>query len=476
MKHSAVLLFLFCLAQLRAQNSMATLAGMSTDTSWFHFSKAEFNSPVSEFAIVPYADGFVFTTARSNDLAVRYFSGDSSQPLLDLYYVSKTDSGGFSRPVAFSEQVNSPSNNEGPAAFTAEGDYMVLTRNTTDHQMLALYESHNQRKGWSKPLLLPFCDRAYNYVHPGFCAGDSILFFASDMHGGYGGMDIYFVKRRNGEWLAPVNAGRKINSGADEVFPFCSVSGNFYFSSNRTGGQGGLDLYVLSFEDSAFVPASALDSPMNSPADDFSIWISANETEGFISSNRNNRASDDDIYSFRYEWPSVQKMDTLVKVELCFTFFEETTSNTGDTSMMKYIWTFSDGDVRCGSELSKCFDTTGEYKIHLTVRDSSGGDVLISETEYDFVISQPNYVSLQAPDSVSVHEAFSVNTVYSHIEGYEIQEVYGDFGNGKRGQGRSVIHRYHRAGNYYPKIYFLVKNKESGATESRCVVKHVIVY
>lgn len=476
MKNVVVILFLFTLVKLPAQNNTAKLPGLSADTSWFDFRKADFNSPISEFGIVPYNDGYVFTTARTNDLAVRYFSSDTSQPLLDLYYVHKSDSDSFSKPVPFSEQVNSRSNNEGPGTFTNEGSYMVLTGNSPDHQVLALYASQQERKIWSKPQMLPFCEREFNYVHPSFCTGDSILFFASDMRGGFGGMDIYFVKCTNGQWLTPVNAGAKINSPADEVFPFCSASGNLYFSSKRDGGLGGLDLYVLSLEDSAYLPATALVTPLNSAADDFGLWISTDNTEGFISSNRNNRKSDDDIYAFRYEWPSVQKVDTLIRAALCYSFFEEATTRSGDTAMMKYIWVFSDGEVGYGYAMLKCFDTTGAYGIHLTIRDSAGGDVVISEREYDFEIVEPNYVSFQAPDSVKIHQQFSINTGMAELKGYEIQNVFYDFGNGHRGEGKNVTHQYHQPGSYYPKVYFLAKNRETGTTESRCVVKHIIIY
>src|SRR5687767_12976244 len=126
MKRHCVILFLFALVNVPAQNNVAALPGISSDTAWFNFGKADFNSAISEFGIVPYADGYVFATARTNDLAVRFFSSDTSKPLLDLYYVRKSDTDGFSQPVPFSEQVNSRANNEGPGTFAGEGTYMVL--------------------------------------------------------------------------------------------------------------------------------------------------------------------------------------------------------------------------------------------------------------------------------------------------------------------------------------------------------------
>jgi hypothetical protein len=470
-----ILLFLSAMP-LCAQRNAALLVGMNTDTSWFSYRKPAFNSSVSDFGVTKCGNGYVFSSSRCDRFAVRYFNSNKDAPLLDLYFIDRADGQNFSDPVAFSQDINTRAGNEGPVTFSSDQQTLVFTGNSPDGRSLLLFQSRKDGKHWSAPVALSVCGEGSNYVHPCFAFGDSVLFFASDCKGGYGGMDIYYMKRTAGTWQAPVNAGKRINSAANETYPFCSSSGVLYFTSDRQGGPGGLDIHAIVIADTAYTKAQMLAEPINSSADDFAFYISENNTEGFFSSNRGNTKPDDDVYYFTYNWPEAERNDTIVKAELCFNFFEEATIETQDTSMMKYIWHFSDSTVYYDYEFDKCFDTTGQYTIHLMIRDSSGGDVVVTETEYEFLIDEPNYVSIHSPDTVRQHDQFEVNTLLSEIKGYEIKDVYFDFGNGTTGKGRNITHAYHHQGEYYPKIYLLLRNEETGTAESRCVVKKIVVY
>ena len=74
------------------------------------------------------------------------------------------------------------------------------------------------------------------------------MVFASEMQGGMGGFDLYYSVFRNGKWSSPVNMGPGINSAANEYRPVLGIDlkfENFFliFSSDRSGGKGGYDLY-----------------------------------------------------------------------------------------------------------------------------------------------------------------------------------------------------------------------------------------
>jgi hypothetical protein len=466
----ALLVSGLCSAQVPA----ASLAGVNTDTSWFEFSREDFNSAQSDFGMTATGTGYVFASSRTSNYMIRYFDAQQQSALLDLYYVQRNEKG-FSEPKPFSPAINSATNNEGPLTFSGDGSTLIFTGNDPRTKKLVLFRSVRDKKSWSEPEMIAFCNDGASYMHPCFGYGDSVLFFASDRIGGHGAMDIYFSRNVNGTWSQPVNAGGKINTSYDEKFPFCSANGALYFSSNRQGGSGGLDIYAMALADSAFRAASVLNAPFNSDADDFGFCISPDMRDGFFSSNRGNEAHNDDIYSFRYRWPPAAVIDTLVRPELCFEFFEESTLKTGDTAKMKYIWKFSDGDTRTGYMFRKCFDTTGEYEVLLTIRDSSGGDVVISETGYVIPIEDPNYIVLGCPDSIGVHQSFTIDATSSAVKGYDIVSIAYDFGSGFCGTGMTIAHEYDHTGVYYPKIYLLLKSQETGTTESRCVVTKLIV-
>ena len=90
-----------------------------------------------------------------------------------------------------------------------------------------------------------------------------------------------------------------INSSRREIFPFVSADNKLYFSSDRRGGKGGLDIYSydLNSSDSEQLPVS-LDKPINSPGDDFSFFLNDDLTTGYISSRRLKGEGGDDLYYF----------------------------------------------------------------------------------------------------------------------------------------------------------------------------------
>lgn len=83
------------------------------------------------------------------------------------------------------------------------------------------------------------------YSHPSISADGNIIFFASERDSGYGGSDIWFIKKlSSGEWSNPINCGDTINSGCDEISPYISQDGeNLYYSSNGFDNVGGYDIF-----------------------------------------------------------------------------------------------------------------------------------------------------------------------------------------------------------------------------------------
>lgn len=82
-------------------------------------------------------------------------------------------------------------------------------------------------------------------------SNDNVMYFVSDRSGGYGGFDIYYSTREKGQWKQPVNMGSRINTPYDEYRPITLTDSFDYhvgiFSSNRPGGKGGFDLYMVGF-------------------------------------------------------------------------------------------------------------------------------------------------------------------------------------------------------------------------------------
>ncbi|MCB0642330.1 MAG: OmpA family protein, partial [Phaeodactylibacter sp.] len=121
----------------------------------------------------------------------------------------------------------------------------------------------------------------------------------SDMPGGYGGYDLYFVERRGNSWSSPINLGPEINTAGNEAFPFIHDSGFLFFSSNgRADSEGGLDVYMINISSSSWGKVTNLGRPFNSAKDDLGFILDPEGSYGFFASDRPGGYGKDDIYRF----------------------------------------------------------------------------------------------------------------------------------------------------------------------------------
>ncbi len=142
----------------------------------------------------------------------------------------------------------------------------------------------------------------FSSAQPALSKDGKTLYFASDKTGGIGGTDLYAAtKDANGNWGDVKNLGAEINSANDEKFPFMADDGTLYFSSNKAGGLGGLDVYKTKFTGGKWTKPENLIAPINSAQDDFTFIIDEKNKTGFFSSNREGGMGEDDIYKFTYD-------------------------------------------------------------------------------------------------------------------------------------------------------------------------------
>jgi len=124
-----------------------------------------------------------------------------------------------------------------------------------------------------------------NIAHPSFSLSGSRLYFASDMPGGFGGMDIYYSDFKDKKWTKPVNLGATINTSFDDLFPVVSGDSILYFSSAGHPGYGNLDIFSTHIQGNSFSKPVNLKNPVNSIGDDFS-FITLDPNNGYFTSNR----------------------------------------------------------------------------------------------------------------------------------------------------------------------------------------------
>lgn len=228
-------------------------------------------------------------------------SNDSwyGEKYFDLFKTTQDNNAKWSIPVPLPNPINS-SASEGAASFDSKGNVMYFTRcdaiKGKDSQC-KIFKTTYDGTTWGTPEGMPFNSDDYTCGHPSISPDGMTLYFSSDMQGGSGGKDIFYITNTNGTWSAPINAGSNINTSKDEMFPHMAEGGKFYFSSNGQPGMGGLDIFSATNENGAWGNVTNLKSPMNSAGDDFGILFTST-TSGYFTSNREGGQGSDDIYSF----------------------------------------------------------------------------------------------------------------------------------------------------------------------------------
>lgn len=128
---------------------------------------------------------------------------------------------------------------------------------------------------------------------------DSVLIFSSRRSGGYGGSDLYISMLKNGNWTNAENLGPAINSEYDEVTPFLAIDGRtLYFSSNNLKSIGGFDVFKARFDDAilSWSEPQNLGLPINSAGDDAYFKLSDTGLKAYFSSSRKDGFGERDLF------------------------------------------------------------------------------------------------------------------------------------------------------------------------------------
>lgn len=147
-----------------------------------------------------------------------------------------------------------------------------------------------------------FNSKNYSIKNPIVSKDGKKLYFSSNKQGGYGDYDIYVADIfENGIHSNPRNLGPIINTDKAELFPFITENNTLYFSSNGHKGKGGLDIFKSEFVNGQFTTIKNLPSPVNSPYDDFYFVLKEGTNSGFFTSNRKGGKGDVDIYTVKID-------------------------------------------------------------------------------------------------------------------------------------------------------------------------------
>lgn len=268
----------------------------------FEISRVIFNSEKLDFSPSYFGDDILFVSNREESEGAKNKLDDwTDEKYTDLFIASPKN--GF-KVTSFSSKVNS-SLHESSGVFNSDLSTLFFTRSNQSkgrlkddkekNIRLQIMETSLVENKWTKPSRLAFNNSNYSFCHPALSKDNNTIIFASDQPGGYGGMDLYIVKKIGDEWGVPENMGNRINTTGNEVFPFLDEKSNLYFSSNFHAGYGGLDIFKSEKVGNNWKKPRNLGLPLNSFKDDFGVITKDHFETGYFSSNR---SGNDEIYTF----------------------------------------------------------------------------------------------------------------------------------------------------------------------------------
>lgn len=227
-------------------------------------------------------------------------------------YTSQKNGAEFGDPTPLGTQINREDFHQGNVSISNDGNTMYFTRNLLTSNVVTeskIYYATLGTDGWGAANEVQGVNGDYLAKHPceGELFGEKVLFFTAVMPGGKGGYDLYYAPKRGpGQFGLPVNLGAVVNTSGDEVSPFYR-DGKLYFSSNGHLTFGGLDVYETQWNGTVWSAPKQMPLGINSSLDDQYYTTSADGYSGFLVSNRpgpNNLKSKtccDDIYMWELE-------------------------------------------------------------------------------------------------------------------------------------------------------------------------------
>ena len=263
----------------------------------------DINSEYADFGGIVYGKDFYFASGRNTSRKTYQWN---EEPYLEIYKATNVG-GTMKNAELLNGDVNTKYHEsnavisaDGKRMYFDRNDYFEgdYDKSASGINQINLYYAENiDGKGWSGVVSAPFNNNEYSTGHPALSQDGNTLYFVSDMPGGKGGSDIYMVAiNSDGSLGTPERLGDNINTEGKELFPYIDSNGTLYFSSNGHMGIGGLDVFYAEAQGDGFGVVNNLGKGVNSSADDFAYKYDPTTQSGYVSSNREGGMGSDDIY------------------------------------------------------------------------------------------------------------------------------------------------------------------------------------
>jgi outer membrane protein OmpA-like peptidoglycan-associated protein/tetratricopeptide (TPR) repeat protein len=270
------------------------------------------NSSHHDYAPLLYPEGeaMIFTSNREAPP-----SPDRPKPPMNFedIYISNKDSEHWSSPKHLSPDVN-VEQHDAAASISHDGRFLFLYY---EEGYGDIYVSERVDGSWQKPVALNENINTINWETSACLSIDGRkLYFSSNRPGGYGELDIWMsTKDGKGDWGKPVNLGPNVNTPGNEDSPFIHHDGvTLYFGSDAHPGLGNTDIFRSEFKEGKWQAPINMGYPVNSADYDNYFVISKDKKDGYFASVREDGLGETDIYFIHFLDPKPKEVVVVAPV------------------------------------------------------------------------------------------------------------------------------------------------------------------
>ncbi len=277
------------------------------------------NSEYSDHSPFVSADDslLMFTSRRANKYNKK--TDEDGEYDENIYVSYKNEDGSWSEPKDIGTNINT-------------GDHEAVIGLSVDGQKLFIYKSEDRGSiytstldgdVWSKPKKLDDnINTRYRETHASLSSDGKILYFTSDRKGGYGGLDIYCAyKQKDGTWGNVKNLGPEINTEEDERAPYIHPDGvTLFFSTKGHGGLGGFDIFTSQLNEAGkWTKPENIGYPVNTSSDDIYYIGTAGGRRSYYTSSQKGGLGSTDLYCIDFNKSKIKHNLSLItgKVKIC---------------------------------------------------------------------------------------------------------------------------------------------------------------
>lgn len=395
----------------------------------------DLNSDLDEVACMLLDDQLVVMTAQPPDLISDYQW--NQKPRFELVAWQRgSDFSRWSKPEPY---FLATLHDIGPVSYNPLDS--VLYFSTTSNfrgsasNRLKIFSSQWNGRRWQEPVLLSFVVGGADYCHPHYVPWMQMLIYTSNCAGGQGAMDVWYVMKTPFGWSEPANLGLGVNTPNNEIFP--TFHGNdIYYATNATDTWGGYDIR-RALGTNQWKTCIAEGAPINSAGDDVCLLFLSDE-KAILTSNRIGGRGGDDLFLIQRAIREEEKHTMQARLEcegMLLAGVSITVRNgTGeviqsaitdqdggiDISALRINQTYSFQAIAANGELGNCLLVVDDAKGNrLTeVRFNAKGFAWLELLPFKFSASEPMLVKDESLLKLS-------------IEGQLYEESLGDVGRGE---------------------------------------------